>query len=130
VQSGDVGISSAVLWAASDRPARVRVRWSTTEDLGNATMVTGPTVTPETAFAGKLVLRDLPAGQDVFYEILFEDIDRPTRTSMPVIGHLRTVPSAARDIRFLWSGDTAGQGWGINLEWGGMRARIPVWARR
>jgi alkaline phosphatase D len=121
VQSGDVGISSAVLWAASDRPARVRVRWSTTEDLANATMVMGPTVTPETMFAGKLVLRDLPAGQDIFYEIVFEDIDRPTRTSMPVIGHLRTVPSAARDIRFLWSGDTAGQGWGINLEWGGMR---------
>jgi alkaline phosphatase D len=26
-----------------------------------------------------------------------------------------------RSIRFLWAGDTAGQGWGINLEFGGMK---------
>ena len=24
-------------------------------------------------------------------------------------------------MTFVWSGDTAGQGWGINLEWGGMK---------
>jgi phosphodiesterase/alkaline phosphatase D-like protein len=26
-----------------------------------------------------------------------------------------------RDVTFVWSGDTAGQGWGINPEWGGMK---------
>ena len=26
-----------------------------------------------------------------------------------------------RDINIVWGGDTAGQGWGINPEWGGMR---------
>ena len=31
-------------------------------------------------------------------------------------------PGRARDrVRFVWSGDCAGQGWGINPEWGGMR---------
>jgi alkaline phosphatase D len=30
-------------------------------------------------------------------------------------GHART------DLRFLWSGDTAGQGWGINTAFGGMK---------
>jgi alkaline phosphatase D len=28
---------------------------------------------------------------------------------------------ALRDVRFTWSGDTAGQGWGINEAWGGMK---------
>jgi alkaline phosphatase D len=34
---------------------------------------------------------------------------------------LRTPPSQPRDIKFLWSGDQVGQGWGINPERGGMR---------
>ena len=40
-------------------------------------------------------------------------------------GHLRLPAGAgakaARDVRFTWSGDTAGQGWGINEAWGGMK---------
>jgi phosphodiesterase/alkaline phosphatase D-like protein len=36
-------------------------------------------------------------------------------------GHLRTAPNASRDVRFLWSGDTVGQGWGINRDWGGLK---------
>ncbi len=39
----------------------------------------------------------------------------------PVVGSFSTPPAIASNIRFLWSGDTAGQGWGINEEWGGMR---------
>ena len=38
-----------------------------------------------------------------------------------MLGQFRTAPRRRRDIRFVWGGDTAGQGWGINLEWGGMR---------
>jgi alkaline phosphatase D len=34
---------------------------------------------------------------------------------------LRTPPSGRRPVRFLWSGDTCGQGYGINPDWGGMR---------
>jgi len=29
--------------------------------------------------------------------------------------------SGRRTVRFCWSGDEAGQGWGINREWGGMK---------
>jgi len=36
-------------------------------------------------------------------------------------GHFRTAPSTRRDVRFVWSGDTAGQGWGINEDFGGMK---------
>lgn len=120
VMSGDVSASAAVIWAASDRAARMRVRWSKSDRLGDATTVLGPVVTPESAFAGKLVMEGLPAGQDIFYEVVFEE-EGGRAAGVPVVGHLRTAPEAARDLRFLWSGDTAGQGWGINLDWGGMR---------
>ena len=32
-----------------------------------------------------------------------------------------TPPAGRRNVRFVWSGDTAGQGWGINPDFGGMR---------
>lgn len=126
VQSGDIGAGSAVIWSASDRPAQMRVRWSTTEKLASASTVMGPVVTPETAFTGKVLLSGLPAGQDIFYEVVFEDTSSKQSFSMPIQGHLRTASDAPRDIRFLWSGDTAGQGFGINLEEGGMRIYQPM----
>jgi alkaline phosphatase D len=52
---------------------------------------------------------------------MFEDLSTGRTLSEPVAGQFRTAPATRRDITFLWSGDTAGQGWGINLEWGGMK---------
>ena len=53
--------------------------------------------------------------------VLFEDLDSGKARSEPVLGRFRTPPAKRRDIRFVWSGDTAGQGWGINPDWGGMK---------
>src|SRR5258707_10689402 len=39
-----------------------------------------------------------------------------------MVGRFRTAPRDQRSISFLWSGDTAGQGWGIDETRGGMRA--------
>ena len=38
-----------------------------------------------------------------------------------VTGRFRTAPSDRRSVAFVWSGDTAGQGWGIDEARGGMR---------
>ena len=44
-----------------------------------------------------------------------------------MLGRFKTAPDGhgrgdrRRDIRFLWSGDTAGQGWGIDIAFGGMK---------
>ncbi|MEG9527311.1 MAG: PhoD-like phosphatase N-terminal domain-containing protein, partial [Hyphomicrobiales bacterium] len=35
LQSGDVGIDSAVVWARSDRPARAVIEWATTESFSD-----------------------------------------------------------------------------------------------
>jgi alkaline phosphatase D len=37
------------------------------------------------------------------------------------VGHFRTAPAGKGSISFVWSGDTAGQGWGIDASRGGMR---------
>jgi alkaline phosphatase D len=121
VQSGDVGHHSAVVWSATDRPARMLVEYATTERFADARRVVGPAALPETGHTAQVVLTELPAGQDVFYRVRFQDLGDLKSTSVPVTGRLKTAPSDGRDVTFAWSGDTAGQGWGINAEWGGMK---------
>ena len=121
VASGDVVADRDVVWSRADRPARMMVRWATTEAMSDATAIRGPATLQATDYTAKVNLRDLPAGQDIFYTVEFQSLDEVSSVSEPVRGHFRTAPASKRDIRFLWSGDTAGQGWGINPDWGGMR---------
>src|SRR5262249_42524469 len=55
------------------------------------------------------------------YRVSFEDLQFSSATSEPEIGRFRTPPSDRRSVSFVWSGDTAGQGWGIDEARGGMR---------
>jgi alkaline phosphatase D len=121
VQSGDVTQDSAVIWSASDRPARMLVEYATTDRFPDARRVVGDAALPETGLTAKTVLTELPAGQDLFYRVTFQDLSDLATYSPPVVGRFKTVPTDARDVTFVWSGDTAGQGWGINPGWGGMR---------
>jgi alkaline phosphatase D len=121
VQSGDAGHHSAVVWSATDRPARMIVEYATTERFTDVCLVVGPAALPETGYAAQVALTELPAGQDVFYRVTFQDLGDLKSMSVPVSGRLKTAPADARDVTFAWSGDTAGQGWGISPEWGGMK---------
>ncbi|MGA5809930.1 alkaline phosphatase D family protein [Streptomyces cellulosae] len=122
VQAGDVTRDSALVWVRSDRPARMIVETSATESFRNVRQVRGPLIGPGTDFTGTTRLRGLPSGEQVHYRVLLADPDDPRRTSAPVAGTFRTVPDRRRDgVRFVWSGDLAGQGWGINPAFGGYR---------
>jgi alkaline phosphatase D len=122
VQSGDVTADSALVWVRSDRPARMIVETSATESFRNPRRWQGPLLGMDTDFTGTTRLRGLPPGRQVHYRVLLADPDDPRRTSEPVPGTFRTVPAHRRDgVRFLWSGDLAGQGWGINPDLGGYR---------
>ncbi len=121
VQSGEVGPHEAVVWSATDRPARMLVDWATTDTFADARRLRGPAALPETGYAAKVTLADLPAGQDIFYRVTFQDLGDIKTLSAPATGRLRTAPADRRDVSFVWSGDTAGQGWGINADWGGMK---------
>jgi alkaline phosphatase D len=63
----------------------------------------------------------LPAGQDIYYWVTPVDLHDPTLAGAPQTGQLRTVPHGRKDVSFLWSGDLAGQGWGIDTSRGGYR---------
>jgi alkaline phosphatase D len=130
VMSGDIAGDSAVIWARCDRPARLMVEYATTESFADARRVTGSAALPETDLTARVVLGELEPGQELFYRVRFEDLADLTSVGEPVAGRLRTAPAERRDIRFLWSGDTAGQGWGINTDWGGMKIYEAMRQRR
>ncbi|MFF4665682.1 alkaline phosphatase D family protein [Streptomyces sp. NPDC001279] len=120
VQVGDVTASSALVWVRSDRPARMIVETSATESFRRSRTWPGPLLGAGTDFTGATPLYGLPAGEQVHYRVTLADPADPRRTGEPVHGTFRTAPARRRDgVRFLWSGDIAGQGWGINPDIGG-----------
>ncbi|MDJ0383588.1 alkaline phosphatase D family protein [Streptomyces sp. G-G2] len=123
VQSGEVTERSAAVWTRSDRPAWMYVETSPTESFRRAVRRhPGPLLGPATDFTGTTTLHGLPPGQQVHYRVVLAAPDDPRRTGEPVYGTLRTNPVSRRSgVRFLWSGDLAGQGWGINPDLGGYR---------
>ena len=126
VQSGDVTANTACIWGRADRASRMVTEIATTEGFRNSVRIPHVDVLAQRDFAGKLALNDLPAGQDIFYKIHFENLDDGRASSEPVIGHFRTAPAAKRNIRFGWSGDTGGQGWGIDEDRGGMKTYATI----
>lgn len=119
--SGDVTGDRAIIWSRSDRPARMLVEWATTQSFQNGQRAGVAVAREATGFTARVDLRGVPAGQRVFYRVLFEDLLDSRNLSVPVIGSFRSPPNRAGDVSFAWSADTVGQGWGINPEWGGMR---------
>jgi alkaline phosphatase D len=121
VMSGDVAGGRAIVWSRTDRPARMIVEYDTTESLRDPRRIVGPHATEVSDFTSRVDLADLPAGQEIFYRVTYQDLGDLRTMSIPATGRLRTAPADRRTITFQWSGDTAGQGYGINPEWGGMR---------
>ena len=121
VQSGDVSTVSAVVWARADRPARMQVECSTVESFKSIFRTASTDALPGSDFTAKVLLDGLPPGQDIFYRVRFDDIAESGITGETQIGHFRTAPTEQKSVSFVWSGDTAGQGWGIDPSRGGMR---------
>jgi len=121
VQSGDMSARGAVVWTRADRPARMLVDVSTRPDFRRFSTVRGPLLTPDTDLTGKVRLDGLPAGDRVYYRVRAADLHDASLVSAPVPGGFRTAPRTRRDVSFVWSGDLAGQGFGINPDIGGYR---------
>ena len=97
------------------------VEIATTDSFKDARNVAFVDALPESDFTGKLLLENLPPAQDIFYRVRFQDLASPTVAGEPKVGRFRTAPNDRRSVSFVWSGDTAGQGWGIDESRGGMR---------
>ncbi|MBD3624403.1 MAG: alkaline phosphatase D family protein [Rhodobacteraceae bacterium] len=114
VQSGDVDAASGMIWTRTDRPARVAVEVATTESFKDARQLAPLHALPESDFAVKRLIEGLPSDQEIFYRFTATDLSDVNATSEPLVGRFRTAPASRRSVRFAWSGDTAGQGWGID----------------
>jgi alkaline phosphatase D len=117
VQSGDVTDRGAILWTRADRGSAMRVELATRPDFKHARVIDGPALTEATDFTGKVKLRGLRPGQRYHYRVRAEG----ERESEPLEGSFTTAACEPADITFQWSGDLAGQGWGINPDFGGYR---------
>jgi alkaline phosphatase D len=123
VASGDVGHDRAIIWSRCDRPARMVVEWAASERFVDVRRVLGPAAIEATDFTAKVDLRELPAGQRIFYRALFQDLRDLKTWSEPATGSLVTPPrpeGEARDVTVAFTGDVCGQGWGIDLARGGL----------
>jgi alkaline phosphatase D len=116
VQFGDPRPDGAVVWTRADRAARMVVEVSDRPDFADARVIRGPRLTPAGDGTGRVRITGLRPGSDVHVRVRAES---GRAASEAVEGSFRT-PGGDRPIRFVWSGDVAGQGWGINPDIGGM----------
>jgi len=121
VQSGDATKDSAIIWSRADRPARLWVQASRRPDFRGSRVVRGPVVTPDTDYTGKVRLRNLPSDTKLYYRVRGESLERPGLFGTHSSGTLTTAPVRREDIRFVWTGDVVGQGWGIDPAYGGLK---------
>jgi alkaline phosphatase D len=135
LQLGDPSDGSIVVWSRSDRPARMLVEWSYDEQFRNAERIVGPHALDVSDFTARQAIDGLDAGSEVFVRVSFQSLTNARAVGEPVSGRLIVPPDARGDdegrgpwarqgrsgLRFVWGGDTAGQGWGINLAFGGMK---------
>ncbi len=120
-QSGDVGHDGAMIWARADRPSLMNVEVATTESFRNARRLPALAVADATDNMGKMLVTGMPSDAQVFYRVTMTDLTDANAVSEPVVGSFRTAPTAPRSLTFVWGGDTAGQGWGIDESRGGMK---------
>ncbi|NUR06784.1 MAG: alkaline phosphatase [Nocardioidaceae bacterium] len=115
VQSGEVTTGSAVLWSRASAPGRLVARVTS----GRAGRVLrGGLATPGTDHTAKLFLTGLAPGREYEALLWFEDEDgHAGETQRLRFGTASERPAAQS---FVWTGDTCGQGWGINPDLGGM----------
>lgn len=154
IATGDVTTDSAVLWSRASGPGRMTATLQAVDSAGEilrgrygfSRTIRGPLATEASDFTAKIQANGLPAGTRFALELGFEDENGSSET---VRGTFSTAPGSVNgkndggteDARgggspssssqtFVWTGDTAGQGWGINEELGGMRGYKAMHATR
>lgn len=120
IASGDVEEHRAVLWARADRPAQLIAELSSRSDFKQAQQIRGTVAGLKSDFSAHVYPDLLDAGTEYRYRSRFESLEFHGMLGEPVEGRFETAPDRAQDIRFCWSGDTAGQGFGLSESEGGM----------
>lgn len=144
ISTGDVTTNSGVLWSRASGQGRLVATLRAVDNGGSRLsggrvferVLRGSLATEATDFTSKIQPRNLPSGTRFALNLQFEDADgnlgeaaQGSFSTAPGQGQLSS-GSALRRQSFVWTGDTAGQGWGINEEIGGMRGYAAMHATR
>ena len=116
VQTGDVTTQSAVLWSRSSGPGRLVA--TLTSGGRRLREVYGGWANEASDFTAKVPLSGLAPGRNYEVALRFEDEDG----NAGEVGNARFSTAAVHPspTSFVWTGDTCGQGWGINPDLGGL----------
>lgn len=120
IQFGDPDAGKLIVWSRADREARMLLEYAYNDRFADSTLVRGPYALQGSDYTARQELAGLAPGKEVYVKVWFEDLGNARTPSQPTFGHFHTV-GPGEDLRFVWGGDTAGQGWGINPEFGGMK---------
>ncbi len=120
VMSGDMLTDRAMIWSRADRPSRMLLEIADNPEFKGARQLRGPDAMPVRDFTAKLDVTGLKGMDTLHYRVRFAALGDHRAVSEPVTGRLPLPSSTKRNVRFVWSGDTAGQGWGIDESRGGM----------
>ncbi|MEK0154773.1 alkaline phosphatase D family protein [Arthrobacter oryzae] len=144
IATGDVTADSGVLWSRASGPGRLVASLLAVDEEGAPLrggkafqrVLRGSAASEATDFTSRINAEHLPAGTRFALTLHFEDADGNAGETAQ--GSFSTAPGtglissgrAPRKQSFVWTGDTAGQGWGINEEIGGMRGYAAMHATK
>lgn len=115
-RSGEVTTDSAVLWGRASGDGRMHVRLSSNGRL--LRKIRGPIAGPQSDHTARVLLDGLAPGRTYDADISFTAADgTPGRPELISFTTASIHPAATS---FVWSGDTCGQGWGINEQLDGL----------
>lgn len=117
LQVGDVGGGRALVWARANEASRLLLEWDTSDKFTQPRAVTGGLATPGTGLATTVALAGLPDGQTIFVRGTFA---REAATGRSEYAVARFQTPRTDKFRIAWTGDTCGQGFGRNPDFGGL----------
>src|SRR5262245_28794508 len=77
IQSGDVSLDSAVIWARADRPARMLAEVATSDSFKTIHRAVFVDALPETDFTAHALIHGLAAGPDIFSRLRTQPLFSP-----------------------------------------------------
>ena len=118
----EVTQKGAIIWSRVDRPSQMVVKWSLDPDFKVSETLPAVSALPQNDLTARVLIRKLPPGRRVFYLIYFESFLHENARSLPIYGEFSTPPNDLYSrVRIAWSGDSFGQGYGINPQFGGVK---------
>lgn len=121
MQVGEVSGDGAIVWARLPYACDVAVAWSAQGPEGPWNRVRAPQALDVTDFTTRVRLTGLPADATIHVSVVALALEAAHPEQWVRGSVFRSAPTDKRPVRFAWSADVNGQGFGINPQAGGLK---------